>query len=627
MIAFAYYLLKVVICSGILFLYYHAFLRNRLFHQWNRFYLLTAVVLSLCLPFIKLDVTTPQQTDAGIWNYLLLVQSADNYMDEFTVYYHPQISSEEWLMLGYGVVCIVFLAALAFSIFKIFRLVRKHKAKAFEGFTLLPTKEPGSPFSFLKYIFWNEDIPLNSPSGQQIFKHELVHVTEKHTWDKLFMQVVLAFFWCNPFFWLIRRELRFLHEFIADQKAVGSDTEAFAKMILHASYPQQFHAIRNPFFQSSIKRRLHMLTQLKNPRVAYLGRLVALPLMATVVFAFTVKANNIPTDPDSPFTGSVGVTDTIPKVADIKAIDIRKNKEKNASEIEIHYNNGKSEVLTENEASERGLINRDYSNRKLDSSRRPAQGSVLRLRSTGEKPLFIVDGQEVSEEEISKLNPNTIRSVSVLKGNSAEAIYGNKGKNGVVEIKTKAQASSEPVTLKENGEAVLRGRLTNVQSVNPNSVNIEAEEVTVIGKKSEKSDVSTANGEVVVQGYRKEPLNKEITVVGRKMESQPVFEKAEFAPSVDQEEWRAFLQKYTSSFIEEVGKKAPTGTYTVNVRFIVEKDGTVSNVNVLNDPGYGMGSKVAEMMKHAPKWKPAIQNERVVRSYHTQPITFVIADT
>lgn len=628
MIAIAYYLLKVVACSGILFLYYHAFLRNRLFHQWNRFYLLTAVVLSLCLPFIKFDFTTPQQSNAGIWNYLLFIQSADDYMEEFTVYYRPHLTTEDWLMLSYAAVTIVFLTALAYSIYKIFRLIRSHNASEFEGFTLLPTKAPGSPFSFLQYIFWNEDIPLNSPSGQQIFKHELVHVTEKHTWDKLFMQVILAFFWCNPFFWLIRKELRFLHEFIADQKSVGSDTEAFAKMILHASYPQQFDAIRNPFFQSSIKRRLDMLTQLKNPRLAYFGRLAALPLMATVVFAFTVKTNEVPMEPIAKFYGHINITDTIPKAADIKAIDVRKNKQKNINEIEIHYNNGKTEVLTEKEANARGLINQDYSNRKPDSSRGPEQGSGFVLRGTGTTPLFIVDGKEVSQEEISNLKPNTIQSVNVLKGNSAEAVYGSKGINGVVEIKTKPQPSNEPLTLQENGQEVLRGRVTNLQVSDPNNVKMEAEEITVTGKEMKKSDASNGNGEVVVRGYRKEPSDKEITVVGRKLENQPIFEKSEFTPSIDKDEWRAFLAKHMTPIIEyAANKNIPEGNYTVNVRFVVEKDGSLSDITVLNDPGYGIGPKVMEMMKFAPKWKPAIQNQRVVRSYHTQPITFQIQES
>jgi beta-lactamase regulating signal transducer with metallopeptidase domain len=76
-------------------------------------------------------------------------------------------------------------------------------------------------FHFFNFIFWDEEIDIQTETGQQIFQHELVHVKEKHTLDKLFIQLLLVVFWCNPFFWLIRRELKLIHEFIADKKAVG----------------------------------------------------------------------------------------------------------------------------------------------------------------------------------------------------------------------------------------------------------------------------------------------------------------------------------------------------------------------------------------------------------------------
>ncbi|RYZ45833.1 MAG: hypothetical protein EOO14_25270, partial [Chitinophagaceae bacterium] len=356
-------------------------------------------------------------------------------------------------------------------------------------------------------------------------------------------------------------ELRFLHEFIADQKSVGGDTEAFANMILQSVYPKQVDAIRNPFFQSSIKRRLQMLTQLKNPRVTYFSRLAALPLLATVVFAFTAKKSESQAKPGVQITSSAIASDTIPKKAEIGSIDVRKNKEKNINEIEIHYTNGQSEVLTENEATARGLVNNDYSSRKLDSSRLFKQRIMLRNLSAS--PLFILDGKEVTKEEIEKLNPNTIQSVNVLKEASATAIYGEKGKNGVLIIQTKTQPSNEPLSIQENGQEVLKGNISKVQVTEPNSIQVEADNITVTGKKEE----------IVVQGYRKTPSNNEVTVVGTNLENTPVFERAEFAPSVDQEEWRRFLEKYTQPIVQEVGKNAQAGKYTVNVRFIVEKDG------------------------------------------------------
>jgi protein TonB len=63
------------------------------------------------------------------------------------------------------------------------------------------------------------------------------------------------------------------------------------------------------------------------------------------------------------------------------------------------------------------------------------------------------------------------------------------------------------------------------------------------------------------------------------------------------------------------------------VRFLVERDGSIENVKALNDPGYGLARGAEQVVKSGPKWKPGIQNGNKVRSYHTQPIAFVIMDS
>ena len=139
------------------------------------------------------------------------------------------------------------------------------------------------PFSFFQFNFWNSAIDLHSKQGQQIFSHEIAHVKEKHSYDKEFMNVVLLFFWINPFFWLMQKELSMIHEFIADKEALeDNDINAFAEMVLQTVYPGQHFSITNNFFHSPLKRRLTMFTKNKNPKVSYVSRLLVLPLAAIV---------------------------------------------------------------------------------------------------------------------------------------------------------------------------------------------------------------------------------------------------------------------------------------------------------------------------------------------------------
>lgn len=359
MIAFAYYLLKVMICSGILFLYYHSALRNKIFHQWNRFYLLAAVLLSLIAPIIQISIVHHFTDENNKAIQLLQVIQENDYLDEIVIRSHRSFSLEQWIMMMYAFVSLIFFTGMMISIFKIFSIIQSHTVQWLQNIRFVNTSLRGTPFSFFHFIFWNKKIDLQTETGLQIFQHELVHVKEKHTIDKLFMQLLLALFWCNPFFWLIRKELKIIHEFIADKKAVGQQgTAALATMILNSTYPSHFHSLTNQFFQTSIKRRLAMLTKIQNTKINYFSRILALPIIALTVLAFTLRVKK----PSAPFkTNDVmilknpfqkNVTDTVPHMnATVKlkgAIHSTKGEKTILESSEIIFNSTKdlkSDVL------------------------------------------------------------------------------------------------------------------------------------------------------------------------------------------------------------------------------------------------------------------------------------------
>lgn len=298
MLPIAYYLLKVIICSGILYGYYWLLLRNKVFHKYNRFYLMASVVLSLLLPLIKINFWQPAaEQPSGVIKVLQAVSSGDAYMDNIIVSTNKEVASFDITQLypfAYLLVSLILLTIFLHTLFAIFNLLKKYPKQTIGKISFINTDAKSTPFSFLNYIFWNSNIDMETTTGNQIFKHEVAHVQEKHTYDKLFINIVLIFFWCNPFYWLYRKELNMIHEFIADKKAVeDSDTAAFAAMILQATYPQHRFQLTNNFFYSPIKRRLLMLTKNKNPKVNYFGRIMVLPLLVLIFAAFTFKSKPI----------------------------------------------------------------------------------------------------------------------------------------------------------------------------------------------------------------------------------------------------------------------------------------------------------------------------------------------
>lgn len=131
--------------------------------------------------------------------------------------------------------------------------------------------------------------------------------------------------------------------------------------------------------------------------------------------------------------------------------------------------------------------------------------------------------------------------------------------------------------------------------------------------------------------YLKAPLqitSDEIITSGDYSKSEEkVFEKVEIEASVNVAQWRRHLENQLPRYIENaVSSGMAPGNYTVNVRFLVDKDGSVFDIKALNNPGYGLAQGPVEVVKRGPRWMPGEQGGRKVRSYHTQPITFQIQE-
>jgi N-acetylmuramoyl-L-alanine amidase len=120
-----------------------------------------------------------------------------------------------------------------------------------------------------------------------------VHVQQRHSADKMFLNILMIPFWCNPFFWLIRRELDLIHEFIADGKTIpDANPEALSSLILSSAYPSVPFTITSHYSFSPVKRRLLMFTQHKKNTNNYYSRFLMIPVLLGLLFAFSFTHKN-----------------------------------------------------------------------------------------------------------------------------------------------------------------------------------------------------------------------------------------------------------------------------------------------------------------------------------------------
>ncbi len=292
------YLIKVMLISGLLFGYYRLFLRNKFFHQYNRGYLLGITLLSLLLPVLPLPSAYPLQAIAHT-----PVVSVTLHAMTPAVWNEPAETMRGTgmsltLLNGPVVVLVIYLlvvVALLYTFFRqlayIRRLPGKYRREKMGTIDFFMTREPGTPFSFFNALFWNEEIDIYSEKGRQVFRHEWYHIHQRHTLDLLWLKAVMIVFWFNPFFYLIYREIRTIHEFLADRHAVsGGDRYEYAELLVWHNIYDRPPSLMHPFFQSPIKRRITMLTQSTSKHSGHWSRAMVMPLAFLLFCAFA--ANN-----------------------------------------------------------------------------------------------------------------------------------------------------------------------------------------------------------------------------------------------------------------------------------------------------------------------------------------------
>jgi hypothetical protein len=443
-----------MILSGIFFGYYSLFLKNTIYHAYNRFYLLASMALSLAIPFIKLSMfSITEEQAAGAKQVLIyLTQLPASPVQEENI---------AWEIIVMATISSLFVCYLVYSVLRIFRLKAMNSHTQMGEFTFIETDLDEAPFSFFSNLFWKKSISIEDESGQKILKHELAHIREKHSWDRLFSQIVCAVFWMNPFNWFIQKELQNIHEFIADREAVGAgEVDAFAKMLLQTYYGNHFLNPSHSFYYSSIKRRIIMLTISQSPKYAYLRKVAVLPILAFILALFSIQLSaqkpkpkkkaevqyTITMRPDSttfsdPKTGkkvfSVATKDMPPPPPPSPpAPPTAPAGPKSVLKVELDTVGGGS--FSDNPII---FIAKKVADRKAVSAK-PLRMEVdgvtfVAPRIEKNKPLVVVDGVIMKDLDLNIINPNTIEAINVLKGEKALAKYAEKGANGVIEIITK----------------------------------------------------------------------------------------------------------------------------------------------------------------------------------------------
>ncbi|MDE6754458.1 MAG: M56 family metallopeptidase [Muribaculaceae bacterium] len=238
---------------------------------------------------------------------------------------------------------------------RIMILKNRSEKAGYEGHTVYLSDKKIAPFSFGNLILMSRSDLEDNP--EMILLHERGHISNRHTFDLLFAQTVVIMCWYNPVAWLMRQELKTVHEYQADDYVLGKgcDAKKYQLFLINRTVSSSFSSIANYLNYSQIRKRISMMNsplEIKSkikPRYAALlaGIVCAIFLLSSSPVRSMIKPFQPSVSNSSTKENSEGINmdiyvdgnkvanselNTIPS-SEIKAITV--NKKKNRIEIEM----------------------------------------------------------------------------------------------------------------------------------------------------------------------------------------------------------------------------------------------------------------------------------------------------
>ena len=325
------YSLKVGACLAVFYLFFKLLLSRETFHRLNRIVVLAAMVLSFVLPLCVITVyrELPAMPELPVTEDAGYAPSAE-----------PESQPFPWDKAATAAFLAGAAAALLWtlgSVCGVLHMIRRgHRERLRDGSVLVRTDQPVVPFSWYRYIVMSEkDLAEN---GEAIVLHEKAHLRLRHSFDLLVTDLAGCLQWFNPAMWLLRRELRAIHEYEADEAVLdsGVDARQYQLLLIRKAAGGRWYSVANSFNHSKLKKRITMMLKEKSSPWARLKYLYVLPVAAIAVTAFarpevsdkvekisSVKVNDLAAIVETKVAESAGDTT---KPADVKYVpaEVRK---------------------------------------------------------------------------------------------------------------------------------------------------------------------------------------------------------------------------------------------------------------------------------------------------------------
>lgn len=278
------FLIKSTITLFVLLAVYYLFLEREKIHVFNRFYLLFSLVFSMVIPFITIEVIQEIAQPTVNPGNIQILQGSAVIMEE-----------TNYLAIGlwsfYAVVTLILAIRFFSNIIKISSKMKSNTPIDYKNAKLILVPEKTLPHTFLNTIFINEAEYNNRQIEAELYTHELTHVTQKHTLDILFIELLKTVFWFNPIFIFYKKAIQLNHEFLADEKVVTSynNVPFYQSLLLSKANKNQTFYLASNLNYLITKKRLLMMTKTTSKTQALLKKAMLIPVVTALLFLLCTK--------------------------------------------------------------------------------------------------------------------------------------------------------------------------------------------------------------------------------------------------------------------------------------------------------------------------------------------------
>lgn len=666
------YFLKVNVAIVLFYAFYRLFFYKDTFFGWRRTALLCFFAVSAAVPLLNIQTWITEQEP--------MVAMADLYasvvLPELTV--GTEVAPTDWKSIlseyaniAYWGIVALLMIRLIMQLAGIIRLTCRCRKIQIGNTSIHLLPKADGPFSFFHWIFIHPSSHTEEEFNE-ILTHEQTHARQWHSIDVIISELVCIFCWCNPFAWLMKREIRTNLEYMADARVLenGYDSKTYQYHLLGLSHQKAAVTIYNSFNVLPLKKRIKMMNKKRTKEIGRTKYLMFLPLAALLMIV-----SNIETVARTTKKIAVEVIEAVDPQTEQPAPEVQDPQVAPQPEQDTKTVTYKGKVVDKDGKPIQGVKILSVPNSTPTEVTTQADGSFEFKASPKAKLLFLYQdgnkkkGISFTDERLPKENKTNWTIVYNEKWNEVmqsdpgtpdnpifEVVehmpeFTGGGMPALMEYLSKNIKYPEAAMKKGiQGRGIVQfvvekdGSITNVKILRGVDPELDKEAVRVVSAMP-KWKPGTQRGEAVRVRFTvpvmfrltedKIPVkyapieNKinELVVVGYAPEGTTVPEEGTIFEVVEQ------MPEYPGgmpAMMEFISKniKYPAAAQQakiqgrVTIQFIVNTEGNIINPRVLRSADPLLDAEAIRLTTIMPKWKPGMQRGQTVNVKYTVPIMF-----